>query len=49
MGMFAYDTVYNDNNVEQIEALPPTAPHRNVDLEIINADKEGWYFGLTYA
>jgi hypothetical protein len=48
MGMFAYNTVYSDNNVDQIEALPPTAFHRNVDLEIVNADKEGLCPGLTF-
>jgi nucleoside-diphosphate-sugar epimerase len=41
-GMFACDTIYNDNNVEQIESLAPTQPHRNVDLEIIKADGEGY-------
>ena len=29
-------------NSDRIEALPPTALHRNVDLEIVNADKEGY-------
>jgi hypothetical protein len=43
MGMLPYDTIiYNDNDADQIESLPPTAFHRNVDLEIVNADKEGW-------
>jgi hypothetical protein len=41
MGMFAYDIIYSDTDVEQIESLPPTQPHRIVDLEIVNADKEG--------
>jgi hypothetical protein len=35
------DIIYYDNNVEQIESLPPTAAHRNVDLEILAADAEG--------
>lgn len=35
------DTIYDDSNPDQIETLPDTQPHRNVDLELINADKEG--------
>ncbi|EMD33972.1 hypothetical protein CERSUDRAFT_117492 [Gelatoporia subvermispora B] len=41
-GMYATDTIYSDMNVEQIESLPPTALHRNVDLEIVSADKQGY-------
>jgi len=41
-GMFAYDTIYNDNDIEQIESLAPTQIHRNVDLEIVKADGEGY-------
>jgi len=29
-------------NADQIETLSPTAPHRPVDLAIVNADKEGY-------
>jgi len=36
------DTIYDDSNPDQIETLPDTQPHRNVDLELINADKEGY-------
>ncbi|KAK7690466.1 hypothetical protein QCA50_005564 [Cerrena zonata] len=36
------DLIYDDTNVDQIEALPDTAPHRNVDLEIVAADKDGY-------
>jgi len=36
------DTIYDDTNPEQIETLPDTQVHRNVDLELINADKEGY-------
>jgi hypothetical protein len=39
--MFHYDTVYDDSNADQIETLAYEQPHRNVDLEITNADKEG--------
>jgi len=41
-GMYTYDTIYNDNNVEQIESLAPMQPHRNVDLEIVKADGDGY-------
>jgi hypothetical protein len=41
--MEATDEVYDDMNPEQIETLPDSQPHRDVDLEIINADKQGRY------
>jgi len=41
-GMYAYDTIYNDADPDQIETLPPTQLHRNVDLELLNADKQGY-------
>ncbi|THU78648.1 NAD(P)-binding protein [Dendrothele bispora CBS 962.96] len=41
-GMHSTDTVYDDANPDQIETLAPTQPHRNVDLEILAADKEGY-------
>ena len=40
-GMYAYDTIYNDTDVKQIESLAPTQLHRNVDLAIVEADKQG--------
>lgn len=44
-GDYAIDTIYDDANTVQIETLADTQPHRNVDLELINADKEGaWQF-----
>ncbi|OCH93024.1 NAD(P)-binding protein [Obba rivulosa] len=45
-GMYATDTIYSDMNVAQIESLPPTALHRNVDLEIVSADQQG--YGRAY-
>ena len=33
--------IYDDTNPDQIEALPDTQIHREVDLELIKADKEG--------
>ena len=40
-GNYATDTIYDDTNPDQIETLPDTQPHRNVDLVLLNADKEG--------
>ncbi|KAJ8072715.1 hypothetical protein PM082_016274 [Marasmius tenuissimus] len=40
-GMYTTDTVYDDADPDQIETLPYTKIHRNVDLEIVAADKEG--------
>ena len=40
-GMYGSDTIYYDSDPEQIEALEPTRPHRNVDLNVVAADKEG--------
>lgn len=41
-GLRASDTVWDDANPEQLDRLPPTAPHRDVDLELIHADDEGY-------
>ena len=41
-GLHTTDTIYDDLNVEQIESLPPTAFHRNVDLLVVHADLEGY-------
>ena len=40
-GDYTTDTIYDDANPDQIETLADTQPHRNVDLELLNADKEG--------
>ena len=40
-GNHASDTIYDDANPDQIEKLPNTQIHREVDLELIKADKEG--------
>ncbi|KAF5327663.1 hypothetical protein D9619_004864 [Psilocybe cf. subviscida] len=37
----AQDIVYSDADANQIETLPDSRLHRNVDLEIVRADKEG--------
>jgi hypothetical protein len=39
--MFASDTVYDDTDAAQLETLDPEQPHRNVDLALLAADKEG--------
>ncbi|KAI0360215.1 NAD-P-binding protein [Trametes cingulata] len=41
-GEYVSETVYSDLNIEQIEALPPTALHRPVDLLVVAADAEGY-------
>ncbi|KAI0769398.1 NAD-P-binding protein [Trametes elegans] len=41
-GRYATDTIYNDNDVEQLAKLPPEQPHREVDLAVIAADEEGY-------
>lgn len=52
VGYHTTDTIYDDANPEQIESLPDTQLHRNVDLELLKADKEGaWhtlFFGANY-
>ncbi|KAG6838242.1 hypothetical protein H0H87_003567, partial [Tephrocybe sp. NHM501043] len=39
-GKYAYDTVYDDQDINQIESLAPTQIHRLVDLAIVEADKQ---------
>lgn len=41
-GLAQIDIVYDDMNPEQIETLQPSQPHRPVDLEIVQADKDGY-------
>ncbi|KAJ7764319.1 hypothetical protein B0H16DRAFT_1718256 [Mycena metata] len=41
-GAFSSETVYSDLDVAQIETLPATQPHRNVDLAIVEADNQGY-------
>ena len=40
-GKHITDTIYDDANPDQIETIAPTQMHRNVDLELLEADKEG--------
>lgn len=39
-GAFKSDKIYNDENQSEIDGLPDSAPHRDVDLEIVKAKKE---------
>ncbi|KAJ7051428.1 hypothetical protein C8F01DRAFT_1212685 [Mycena amicta] len=41
-GAFASTKVYNDLDIPEIEALPATQHHRNVDLAVVAADKAGY-------
>lgn len=45
-GMFATDKIYYDDDPADMASIPDDAPHRNVDLIVINADKEGLYIVL---
>ena len=40
-GMHGTDTIYYDSDPDQLETIPLTQPHRDVDLNIVAADKEG--------
>jgi hypothetical protein len=40
--MYTSETIYSDLDIPKFEALPPTQPHRNVDIDIINADLQGY-------
>jgi hypothetical protein len=41
MGMFASENIYSDLDIAKIETLPPTQMHREIDLAIVEAGKEG--------
>jgi len=40
--MFASDKIWDDANADDLEMLPNNAPHRDVDLAIIESDREGF-------
>lgn len=44
-GLQSTDTIWDDMNSGELEWLPPNAPHRDVDLEILQADREGYVKG----
>ncbi|EPQ59897.1 hypothetical protein GLOTRDRAFT_28879, partial [Gloeophyllum trabeum ATCC 11539] len=41
-GMFASDVVYSDLDIDMIEALKPSQPHRWVDIFVSNEGKQGY-------
>ncbi|KAK0451658.1 hypothetical protein EV421DRAFT_1976557 [Armillaria borealis] len=41
-GLHSTDVVYSDLDIPLFETLPPSQPHRNVDLAVIAADDEGY-------
>lgn len=41
-GLRDSDIIWDDADADQLEKLAPTAPHRDVDLELIKADQEGY-------
>ncbi|KAG8741965.1 hypothetical protein FRC10_002231 [Ceratobasidium sp. 414] len=40
------DKIWDDTNTEEIRAIPPAAPHRLVDLEILKAHNDGIITGI---
>lgn len=44
VGNYSGETIYDDMDPEQIESLPDTQLHRDVDLEIVHADEDGRFF-----
>jgi nucleoside-diphosphate-sugar epimerase len=42
MGAFTSDIIWHDDDPDQIETIPDDAPHRSVELMILNADKQGY-------
>ncbi|KAF5350242.1 hypothetical protein D9758_007831 [Tetrapyrgos nigripes] len=41
-GMYTGKVIYDDADPDQMETLPESQPHRNVDLKIISGDKAGY-------
>lgn len=39
-GLHSTDIIYDDMDADQIDSLPPTQMHRNVDLAILEADRD---------
>ncbi|KAF5346667.1 hypothetical protein D9758_013214 [Tetrapyrgos nigripes] len=42
-GIYSTEVIYDDTNPEQIDSIAPTQPHRNVDIEILAAEKDGHF------
>jgi hypothetical protein len=45
--MFTHNTIYDDSDAHQMAYIPPTQPHREVDLENVHADAEGEFGALS--
>jgi len=45
-GKFEGQMFYDDTDVEQMNSIPETQIHRNVDLLVVEADKEGEHVNL---
>jgi hypothetical protein len=43
-GMHATNEVFSDLDIEKLETLAPTQPHRDVDLTLVDADTKGLIF-----
>ncbi|KAI0071514.1 NAD-P-binding protein [Panus rudis PR-1116 ss-1] len=41
-GLYTTEVIYDDSNADQMNSIPDNALHRNVDLAVVNADKEGY-------
>ncbi|KAF8071698.1 hypothetical protein FPV67DRAFT_1482350 [Lyophyllum atratum] len=41
-GMYATTDIYSDLDVVKLNTLPPTQPHREVDITIVEADTQGY-------
>lgn len=39
-GQYKSETIFHDSTPDEIDALPDSAPHREIDLEIVHARKE---------
>lgn len=47
-GEYGQDHIYYDTNIQDMESLPATAPHRNVDIEVTEADKLGRFLSVGH-
>ncbi|KAK7690487.1 hypothetical protein QCA50_005585 [Cerrena zonata] len=46
-GIQKSELIYNDLDPDQIESIPLSAPHRQIDIEVVDADKAGELETLT--
>ena len=43
------ETIYDDTDYQQVANISPDALHRNVDLVVFDADKQGTSFDLLHS